>query len=159
MADPVESLSAYGRARAKIHSESRPCMRHGVSRRNEHLYFAAETLAPKRRLLNLHGPRVDSRDSIVPDNHKKFAIAVTSARVDPRVFLSLSLPLCAPRIILMRETCELYRQMGCQRDKAHSNPAVTAAGNLPFTLELYALSMKIPCRFSQTLTLDLRPAD
>ena len=98
MADPVESLSAYGRARAKIHSESRPCMRHGVSRRHEHLYFAAETLAPKRRLLNLHGPRVDSRDSTVPDNHNKFAIAVTRARVDPRVFLSLSLQLCAPRI-------------------------------------------------------------
>jgi hypothetical protein len=46
----------------------------------------------------LHGPRVNSRALIVPDNHKKFAIAVTRARVDSRVFFYVSLQLSAARI-------------------------------------------------------------
>jgi hypothetical protein len=56
------------------------------------IYIAAGTLEPLRPRLDLHGPRVNSRDSYVPDNHKKFAIAVTRARVDHPSFLFLFPP-------------------------------------------------------------------
>ena len=61
-------------------------MHTGVSRRHEHLYFAAETLAPSAPAFNCVA-RVLVHALIVPDNHNKFAIAVTRARVDSPSFL------------------------------------------------------------------------
>jgi hypothetical protein len=75
-------------------------MRTGVSRRHEHLYFAAETLVPKPRLL-IAWPACQFTPS-VPGNHNKFAIAVTRARVDSPSFLLLILQLCTLRISWMR---------------------------------------------------------
>jgi hypothetical protein len=58
----------------------------------------------------LHGPRVNSRDSIVPGNHNKFAIAVTRARVDSPSFLVLVPPVvtCLHQLI----ACSLPRFQG-----------------------------------------------
>ena len=73
--------------------------RTGVSRRHEHLYFAAETVAPRRRLFNAWPACQFTRRSSRTTGDK-FAIAVTRARVDFRDFFSLvaALRLCAPRI-------------------------------------------------------------
>jgi hypothetical protein len=98
----------------------------GVSRRHEHLYFAAETLAPVSAGFQLHGPRVNSRESIVPDNHNKFAIAVTRARVDSPSFLFLIPPVCESFASVGGEPfAPIFTAKLPHVGKALQNPAVT----------------------------------
>jgi hypothetical protein len=78
----------------------------------------------------LHGPRVNSRASIVPDNHNKFAIAVTRARVDTPSFLFLVPPVVICAHHLSRAPFpRLQNLKPCQRRKAHQNPVVTINSN------------------------------
>jgi hypothetical protein len=142
-----------GRARAQSHSEialnCAPACRVVTS-----IYY----LRLKRRrpapASNLYAPRVNSRDPTVPDNHNKFAIAVTRARVDSRAFFSVSPPLCAPRISALRGIRPVLRQNQCQVGKTQSNPTVTLSEAHSYESKLYALSMKIPCRICRTSTRD-----
>ncbi len=91
--DSGGSLSAPAGCGQKFDSQS-PCLHTGVSRRHEHLCFAAETLGAKVPTSNdMAGVSIHALT--VSDNPKKFAIAVTRARVDSPSFLVVIPSCCA----------------------------------------------------------------
>jgi hypothetical protein len=95
----------------------------------------------------LHGPRVNSRVSIVPDNHNKFAIAVTRARVDSPSFLLFIPPvvICLHQLAAQPAAIFEAKAMPCRQTAAKSSSY--DAKILSTEDKLYALQMNFPCSF------------
>jgi hypothetical protein len=82
----------------------------------------------------------------VSDNHKKFAIAVTRARVDSRVFFCLFLQLSAPRITWMRASALNFPANPLPLYGITIESYTCGSENLSNHHKVYALRTKNPCR-------------
>jgi hypothetical protein len=125
--------------------ESRPCVRTGVSRRHEHLYFAAETLVPKT-------PAVNCMARVSIHAIRSFLTTTKSSRLPlpvpasiPRVFFSCPPVVSCLHQLAARSLPRLSKQRRCHVGKALRNPAVTVPRTNLLQNKVYALQMKFPC--------------